>query len=108
CMPLHPPGQAANLPVGIPDLDEPARHTSTRVPPDVWNQPDFRLWHALHQPGIRVADHRDPHGRRTGVTVYTATGRATADYTTDPAGPWPVIHDLTRLWDGVETAWAGW
>src|SRR5690606_9187534 len=59
-------------------------------------------------PGLRVADPPAPHGRRTGLTAYTTSSRASADYTTGRPGAWPVTQDPARLWDRVETAWAAW
>lgn len=108
CMAMRPPGFASHAPAGVPEQREPAHHTTTGVPPTAWDRPDFRLWHALHQPDARVAEDTDGQGRRTGVVVYTTTSRAAVGYAAGQAGSWPVTQDTTRLWDTVEAAWATW
>ncbi len=112
-MPLRPAGTP--MPEGhLIDLPEPAPARSqhlgtTEVEPDVFGDPDFRLWLCLYlPPGARQIDSVDDQLTRTGLIVHTAEHRAEAQFPTGAAGISRVIQDERRLFDTVEAAWQAW
>lgn len=110
-MPLRP-GADEPVPDGfVAELPPPAAvayRGLTDVDPRDVEDPDFRLWLALHLPGVEIAQNYDEDGTRTGIVVYTATARADADYTPTDGRLWPVTQHAHRIWDTVETAHRAW
>ncbi|QSB14597.1 methyltransferase domain-containing protein [Natronosporangium hydrolyticum] len=111
-MPLHAAGEP--MPNGfVPDLPQlseigASHEATTAIPLKLWNNPDWRLWLALHLPHGHIADLVNEHMDRTGAIVYTADRRAQVDYAAAEPGRWPVTQDRDRLWDTVEAAWQSW
>ncbi|QSB12859.1 methyltransferase domain-containing protein [Natronosporangium hydrolyticum] len=108
-MPLRPAGQ--HMPDGwVADIPNTRleHHTTTCVEPQAWADPNFQLWLGLHRPGMQTSLWLDDAGGYYASGVYTATGRATVDYTAGASGDWPVTQDSERVWDTVEAAWVTW
>jgi protein-L-isoaspartate(D-aspartate) O-methyltransferase len=92
----------------IPPFDGPLYSATTSVEASAFADPDFKLWLALHLPEAQLSYRLDDKGALSGVTLYTATGRAAVDYTEGAASAWLVTQDTARLWNAVEAAWSSW
>ncbi len=109
-MPLHPPGVSApdGLTLPVPDSpDDPGSSTTTTLDETELGNTSFVLWLSLDVPDIRLVWERDAGGdTRTGLTVHTATRRATVTFAAD--GGHRVRQGTDRLFDDVTRAWRRW
>lgn len=108
-MPMRPADQPVPNPAqGIPDQPgAAAAHRSvTSVDLEVFTNPDFRLWLALHLPDAGLIELVDETTNgQNGLLIHTATHTAAAVH---EGGSLRVFQDGRRLWDTVETAWHSW
>lgn len=89
------------------DDPEPHQGTTDLCHPQDLDEPDLQLWLALHLPGVHFSPGYH-NGKRTEITIYTRSQKATCRLEPDSQGLRAVVQHHGRVWDTVETAWHTW